>query len=237
MDIEYTSILIGIFGAFIGIYFKENFRIAKNQKVILAKLCAYLEYEHRQIIYAENNIQLIKSFNLESPSETKNIYNIDIVDKIIIETKSKCKVFTDKIANLENNKDYKIQIFEIYKQIKTESIELSGNHKAELQQSIDDIKNNISFISDDEAAQLGYKLTYLIIHYKNCQVSVTKSYLKLLSFVEHSEEFEYEKFNALLWKFIEEFSCLLNLFDVLVVRTKNSSKSNTTVLAIRNIFS
>ncbi len=238
MELEILSISIGIIGAILGVYFKENFRIAKKQKIILTKLRAYLEYDHRRNLVNNKSLTLIKTFNIDISLNVIHQYSrLNIVDKILIMVETKCKHTRENIVKSENYINYRKRVLNFYHQLKNKSGDFLYISTKDLKTMQEEIKNDVTFISDDEASQLNYNFTYIITHYKRYSLQLLDNYIKIVTYVENSDKLDFEILDSLFWEFLQNLSSLLNLFDLLLARTIKISEKNTTILAIKNIFS
>lgn len=237
MDLRVLSIIIGVLGAVVGIYFRENFRIAKRQKIILTKLRAFLQYQQRENLLSFKDYAFIKTLIFELPIEKNYEYNVKEVDSLIISINTKCKFLKWKIEKEKVDSKYKNELTETFKEIKNKEGVYLFHSVEELKELKKDIKQNVIFISDEEAALFDYKLTYLIINYKVFCLYTISDLIKIFKYCENKEEMEFKEYHPLLWKLIENTSCYKNLGELLLTKVLKESKINTTFLAIKNIFS
>jgi len=232
----FVTIAIGVIGAVLGVYFRECFKQAKNQKIISSKLESYIYLLIKEL----NNtpfvtFQLIgKKWSDKYKDYYKNYGNkgVEAATKQIQNDKDQLKELIQK------GNDEMIESLEIYfLKLKEENKEKLDYLLSEITKHEDHYINNKLFISDDEAAQLPYFFTYKCIEYKHDILSFLSSSKSLAIEYKEMDKFQYEKVSNSLSGIVMS---LLNItekqFPLLNISNK-LKKRNLLLQTFKNMFS
>jgi len=166
------SIVIGIFGALLGVYFREAVRLANNQKSITSRLNAYLLH-WQTIILEEDGVFDITYIGTKWYKDymklIKSGSDINEIAKLNNEYEDKLKEIKENILN--GNNDIKINEKELssrLNKIKHRMPELLETLKLSRQNIID----GKTFITDESASYLGIHSSACIIELKMRLISV-----------------------------------------------------------------
>ena len=235
MDWKYLSIIIGILGAFLGVYFREAFRKAVQQKIITSKLEAYLlDIEHQLL---RDELKIIVDYALEEfkPIATFLLeYKNSSVEKLLELSDKKTK----ELAKLFAQPDDKFiqSIKEKYIEIKSYSQEYYESLNKWYEEIIEDFRNDKNIITDEEAAIISKRLTQLVVLYKTNTISVARELKFHNILLRSSENFELQIFSDSLQRMVRDLIYSSVVMFFMKEELKKIVKKSTFSLMMINII-
>jgi len=232
----FVTIAIGVIGAVLGVYFRECFKQAKNQKIISSKLESYI-----YLLMKELNNSTFVTFQLIGKrwsDKYKEYYN-NFGNKGVEAATKQIQIEKDQLIELiRKGNDEMIESFE------KDFVKLKEENKDKLDYLLSEITkyenhyiNNKLFISDDEAAQLPYALTHQIIEYKHDILSFLSSSKSLAIEYMKMDKFQYEKVsNSISGIVMALLSMTEKQFPLLNISNK-LKKQNVLLQTFKNMFS
>lgn len=236
MELKILSILIGILGAIIGVYFKESFRQSKKQKIIASKLESYILLTMRAL--SKEPFISFLVVGKKWSDEYKNSYKqygkkgINKVQK---------KIDTEKNEIIERIKSADTEVIEDFKK---DCLKIQGYDEkiiyhmlAEITKFKTQIIDNKVFISDDEAAELPENYTYQCISYKSEILNLLNSVSSLVLEYRKMKEFNYSLIsNNIIVLVLSLLNISQKQFPLLLYAQKLKN-TRTAKLTLKNMFS
>ncbi len=177
-DPKILTVIIGIIGALLGVYFREMLREAIQRKKIAAQLEAYLD-DWRTDILENEDLAII--MGAASAWNSKEVKALQKSNNTFFEARDEYKV---KLKELKNVMQEKKSGEGIYREIRSLSIFEIDQRLSGLREAREGLLKNITMISDDDAALLSWIAVKRIVIIRNNALHILSKLINLIEFIQ-----------------------------------------------------
>jgi len=217
----------GLLGAFIGIYLKENFRIAKKLKSILLRYKVVLQHEIDTFPNVEGYKEILSVWEEHKTVPKKKAYKQSDIAELISEISH---FFQEKKVSSSNDK----LLFEMYASYKNNPI---GEYEIlDFQKLEDEILQKNLYLSNEEIGLLKSELAYSAYNLKVHLINFSRALISFHRGVSDMKTYDKVKFKKYFIPFIEQFIILLELLNITFEMVKKEAGKSSLRLFLRNIF-
>ncbi len=229
-----TTIVIGVIVGFCGVYLRESVQRAYQQKIIATKLEAYLLDWIRYIL--ESDFALIFEWGYAWQEEEAKAFierGTEGMTQVTDRYKQKLNELKTAIGN--GQEEGKQNVRDMYEKIQNMDENSFSFQLKQMENSLDDTKNSVSFISDDEAAQLSWASANNAIPMKTNIMLLLFYSIQISTIMRNSDDFKYEEVSENLYKLIESGIYVFKYYMPLLLEAQLIRNKNLLELVIKNL--
>lgn len=233
-EVKWLAVIIGVAGALIGVYFRENLRRALIQKRIAAQLNAYLSYWEMDLIKTDLGVLIVIVQHWSKEREAairkngKKGFN-DVWDK----QKAQLKDLTNLIKS--GDSDFQNSLNANHQLLRKMPDAVFQAMMDELTVSRDSLLQSRTFISDHDAAELSSWFAQRVVSLRGNLVSLLMHFRILSQTLRNSESVDFMSLSDTYVQIIEKLFDVTYEMQTLKNSTQHFSQRSLMRLAIDNM--
>jgi hypothetical protein len=202
-DAKWLTVLIGVIGALLGVYFRENLSQALNQKRIAAQLHAYLSFWEMEILKTDFAviIILVQEWDKERAEGYRKGGKKGFLE---VWTKQQTQLKEIKTQIESGGSDFLNSLSDQHRLLRKMPEPVFNAVMNDLTISRDALLQSQTFITDSDAAELSWWVAQRVVSIRGNLMSLVMHSLVFAQILRASENFDFTSISGTVVKIIEE---------------------------------
>jgi hypothetical protein len=234
-DWKLVAIIVGVFGALLGVYFRESLRKSFYQKTIASKLEAEVGEILRELI-SSDSIKLLVVAKLWNEEREKALLEKGAEGFMEVEKKYEQKLKELKVQIESGDKETDEALGKNYENYRKMPDKLFAYHVQQFEIVRDSILKNIGFLSENEAAELSWDTAARVVSVRNYYIKLIHQNILFLLTLREMEKLDLDAIRSFVYSIAEQSIRLSLHLEPLRTKAVRIRAKSLICLAIQNMI-